>query len=117
MKSLAFLILCFAPLAIASGDSFTRPGSGKVTVLYFWAEWCAPCKGLSPALQQMADADHDITLKKINADESPKEASQYNVQGIPHVIVFDRNGGIVGTVTGADVKKIKSYVAQAKGAE
>ena len=62
----------------------------------------------------MADADHDITLKKINADESPKEASQYNVQGIPHVIVFNRSGGLVGSVTGTDIDKVKSYVAQAK---
>jgi thioredoxin 1 len=117
MKALAYLILCFAALAIASGDSFIRPVSGKVTVLYFWAEWCGPCKGLSPALQQMADADHDITLKKINADESQAEMDQHHVKALPHVIVYDRNGGIVGTVTGADVKKIKSYVAQAKGAE
>lgn len=116
MKALTYLILCFAPLAMASGQ-FSRPGSGKVTVLYFWAEWCAPCKVLSPALQQMADADHDITLKKINTDESQAEADQHHVKHLPTVIVYDRNGGIVGTVTGADVKKIKSYVGQAKGAE
>ena len=42
---------------------------------------------------------------------------QHHVKALPHVIVYDRNGGIVGTVTGADVKKVKSYVAQAKGAE
>ena len=117
MKALTYLILCFALLAIARGESFVRPGSGKVTVLYFWAEWCGPCKALSPALQQMADADHDITLKKINADQSPAEMDQHRVKVLPHVIVYDRNGGIVGAVTGADVKKIKSYVAQAKGAE
>jgi thioredoxin 1 len=117
MRALTYLILCFALLAIARGESFVRPGSGKVTVLYFWAVWCGPCKQLSPALQQMADADHDITLKKINADESQAEMDQRHVTALPTVIVYDRNGGIVGTVTGADVKKIKSYVAQAKGAE
>jgi thioredoxin-like negative regulator of GroEL len=62
----------------------------------------------------MAAADADIALRKIDADESPQEVSQYNVQGIPHVIVFNRSGGLVGSVTGADVNKIKSYVEQAK---
>jgi len=117
MKALAYFILCLTPLAMADGQFVQPGGSGKVTVLYFWAPWCAPCRTLSPALQQMVDADHDIMLKKINADESQAEVDRHNVKNLPHVIVYDRNGGVVGTVTGADVKKIKSYVAQAKGAE
>jgi len=55
--------------------------------------------------------------KKINADESQAEMDRLHVTALPHVIVYDRNGGVVGSVTGADVKKVKSYVAQAKGAE
>jgi thioredoxin 1 len=108
-------------LAIASGD-FIRPVSGKVTVVYFWAAWCGPCRQVTPALEQMAATDAEITLRKIDLtggsrEEGEAEAAKYNIMGLPHVIVYDRNGGIVGTVTGADVKKIKSYVAQAKGAE
>jgi hypothetical protein len=65
----------------------------------------------------MAASDGDIAFRKVNADESVEEAQKANVTAIPTVKVYDRNGGIVGTVTGADVKKVKSYVAQAKGAE
>ena len=90
--------------------------SGKVTSSIS-GQLVRPMQKLTPALEQMAAADHDITLKKINADESPAEMDRHHVKVLPHVIVYDRNGGIVGTVTGADVKKIKSYVAQAKGAE
>jgi thioredoxin-like negative regulator of GroEL len=65
-------------------------------------------------LDRMAAADAEIALRKIDTDESPQEASQYNVQGIPHEIVFNRSGGLVGSVTGTDIDKVKSYVAQAK---
>jgi len=115
MKALAYLLLCFAPLAIASGGQSAQPVPGKVTLIYFWAAWCGPCKALSPALQQMADNDHDVALRKINADEDTAEVQEHNITALPVVKVYNRNGGLVGSVTGADLAKIRSYVAQAKG--
>ena len=114
MKALTCLILCLAALATTGSAQAAAPVPGKVTLLYFWAAWCGPCRVVGPALDRMAAADAEIALRKIDTDESPQEASQYNVQGIPHVIVFNRSGGLVGSVTGTDVDKVKSYVAQAK---
>ena len=99
---------------MASADQSDAPVPGKVTLVYFHADWCAPCKRLTPALEKMAAADAEIALRKIDTEASPQEASEYNVQGIPHVIVFNRSGGLVGSVTGTDIDKVKSYVAQAK---
>jgi thioredoxin-like negative regulator of GroEL len=114
MRSLACLILCLASLATAGSAQAVGPVPGKVTLLYFWAAWCGPCRQVTPALEKMAAADAEIALRKVAADESPQEVSQYNVQALPHVIVFNRSGGLVGSVTGTDIDKVKSYVAQAK---
>jgi thioredoxin 1 len=114
MKAIAYLILCLAPLAIA-GASEDAPVSGKVTLVYFWAAWCGPCRIVTPALQEMAANDADIALSKIDLTNAKEES--YGVKALPTVKVYNRGGSLVGTVQGANVGKVKSYVAQAKSAD
>ena len=67
----------------------------------FWAEWCGPCKAIGPALEEISDAKGDaISIVKLNIDENPLTPQQYNVRGIPTLLIF-KDGEVVAEKIGA----------------
>jgi len=88
---------------------------GNVTVVDFYADWCGPCKQLSPSLEQMARTDPEVALRKIDiVNWKTPVVRQFNIHSVPQVNVYNRGGRLVGTVVGADAAEVKRYVAQAK---
>ena len=72
----------------------------KQTVLVdFWADWCGPCKMLAPVLKEFAEENPSIKVCKVNVDEQPELAEQYNVMSIPFLTVF-KNGELSRTAVG-----------------
>ncbi len=81
----------------------------------FWAPWCGPCKMLGPVLEEVA-SDNDSRLKvvKVNVDENPDLAQQYEVMGIPAMFLI-KDGDVIDSFTGAMNKqalteKIDKYI-------
>lgn len=58
-------------------------------VVDFWAEWCGPCRVVSPMLERVAREHPEITIAKVNVDEEPELASAHGVRAIPTLIRFD----------------------------
>ena len=79
--------------------------NSKDTIMVdFWAEWCGPCRAVSPILDQIASEHSDkIDIVKVNVDENPQLAMKYQITSIPAFKVYQA-GEVVKTVIGAKPK-------------
>ncbi len=87
----------------------------KPVLVDFFAEWCGPCKTMAPILKDVKqDIGEAVTIIKIDVDKNPQTAAQYQVQGVPTLILFKngkvlwRQSGVVPKASLAEV--LKSHV-------
>jgi len=67
----------------------------------FWAEWCMPCKMVTPILKEIAEEmEGKIKIAKLNVDNSPQSAGQYGIRSIPSLLIF-KSGSVVEQMIGA----------------
>jgi thioredoxin len=93
---------------IVTDASFARDvlGSGGLPVLLdCWAEWCAPCRMIAPALDELAaESQGRYLIAKLNVDENPQTSAQFGVRSIPTLLIF-KHGQLVERIVGAQPRQ------------
>ena len=88
---------------LVTDDSFDLVIQNNPLILIdFWAEWCGPCKMLSPILDEISN-ERGLLVGKLNVDENPSKPTEYSISSIPTMVLF-KSGQPVKTIIGAKPK-------------
>lgn len=84
----------------------------NIVLCDFWAEWCGPCKQISPILEELSEElqENKIKIAKVNIDNNPETPSKFGIMSIPTLLLF-KEGKLVSTQVGLQQKKeLKSWI-------
>jgi len=92
--------------------------SDKPVFVDFWAEWCGPCRMVSPIVEELSkEYEGKVNFVKVNVDQNRDLASKYNILSIPTLAIF-RNGEVVAQTAGASsIESIRNYIDKNIGTE
>ena len=90
-------------LKVTKDNFFEVKNSDKTVLLDFYADWCGPCRMVSPVVDEIAEENPQYIVGKINVDEEQELASAFGVMSIPTLVVL-KNGEVVNKSMGAKPK-------------
>ena len=90
-----------SPLVISDENFDQIIGDNSLVIVDFWAEWCGPCRAMNPIIEELSLIyENKLVFAKLNVDDSPNKAQEYQVYGIPTLAFFVK-GKIVDKLVGA----------------
>jgi thioredoxin 1 len=95
-------------------ENFDRSVASGVVLVDFYADWCGPCRMLSPVIEELAqEMGNKITVAKVDTDQAGNTAAKFEVTSIPTLILF-KNGQVVKRVVGLkDLEALRKMVSEA----
>ena len=104
------VLLAYSSIEIGSSMILTDASfntiitTSDLILVDFWADWCGPCRKLTPILEELS-SETGLLVGKLNVDENPGKTSEYGVSSIPTVVLF-KDGQPVKTIIGAKPKHL-----------
>jgi thioredoxin 1 len=89
---------------VLTDSNFKDEISTGLVLVDFWAPWCGPCRMLSPIIEEVAKEIENVKVGKLNVDENPQTAQEYQIMSIPNVILF-KDGEPVEALVGLRPKE------------
>jgi thioredoxin 1 len=102
-------------LHLEEGSFDTSVLQSQVPVLVdFWAPWCAPCRAIAPAIEELADQyEGKVKIGKLNVDDHPSIPQRYGIRGIPTLILFKDGAAVDQIVGGVPKSRIEALLKSA----
>jgi len=88
----------------ANSETFNEMTNKGLKLVDFWASWCGPCKMLAPVLDEIASETSEFEIIKVEVDENPELAAQYEVMSVPTLFIM-KDGQIVDQMQGFQPKE------------
>ena len=99
-------------ITVGNEENFNSLIDKEMVLVDFYADWCGPCKMLSPILQDLASDRSSVEIVKIDVDSNPNLAKRYGVMSIPTMLLF-KNGSLVSQKNGFMPKEeISSWIEE-----
>lgn len=97
-----------------NSNEFNNLINNNIVLVDFYANWCGPCKMLSPIVEELSNEINDVVFAKVDVDESNDIAANFKIMSIPTIIIF-KNGKLISKTVGFQSKsELKNFIEENK---